>query len=135
MLISKVKSLVFSLICLVLSNCTKHEPLPELGMGNEINPIANIEFVKLDSTRIYTTSSKYLKSYVGLNTTLVAKNGFVISKINVYKNGVNGTFLIPPLNSFLMSVVSGQIIKFEFTLVDSQGRESKKSIPYSITIP
>lgn len=119
-------------------SCKKHDTLPELGIGNNMNPIAGVEYVNLDSTRIYYAPGKKLKSYISIKENLISEMGFTWSKINVYKNGIFSVFFSNPggtIKSFTDNVISGQVLQFEFTVVDTNGRESKKSIPYIITVP
>lgn len=111
--------------------------MPDLGTGNNMNPELGIEYVKLDSTRIYNSPGKILKSYISVKANLITEMGKVYTRVNVYKNGVNTTYFnaSTPNKFFLDNVVSGQVLTFEFTLIDDKGRESKKSIPYIVTIP
>jgi hypothetical protein len=139
MLNHKFILIFFSFLVLCLCSCKKedYETLPELDLGNNMNPASGTEYVKLDSTRVYNNTTKILKSYVSIDANAISAMGFTWSRINVYKNGYNGTYLssILPNKVFLDNVVSGQIIKFEFTVVDINGRESKKSKPFTVTIP
>ena len=133
-----VLSVIF-VFMLSLVSCKKHEMLPELDpLGNNMNPKSGIEYVKLDSSRVYTTGiGKYLKSYVSIDENAISAMGFTWSKINVYKNGNSGTFLSSALTNklFIDNVVSGQIMNFEFTVVETTGRESKKSKLFVVVIP
>ena len=139
MLNNKFILIFLGLFCLAFTSCKKHDRLPELGLGNDMNPQVGVQYVKLDSTRIYNnTSGKILRSYVSIKSNLISDMGFTWSKINVYKNGYNSVYFLNPgttIKSFLDNVVSGQVLKLEFTIVDGNGRESKKSIPYNVTIP
>jgi hypothetical protein len=122
-------------LALCTAGCKKHPALPDLDEGNDFNSSSGVEFVKLDSSRVYNGATKTLKCYVGVKTALVNSNGFSSNRVNVYRNGISGTFLIAPTYVFIINnVLPGQIYKFEFTLVDSQGRESKKSRMYQVVI-
>ncbi len=133
---SKFILIIISCIVLIFLSCKKYETLPELDLGNNMNPEAGVEYVKLDSTRIYNAPNKILKSYVSIKANLISDMGFTYTKINVYKNGALGAYLTPTsTKTYLDNVVSGQVLKFEYTVVDSEGRESKKSIPFIVTIP
>lgn len=126
---------ILIVLAICLSSCKKHPALPDPGQGNDFNPSSGVEFVRLDSSRVYNGGTKTLKCYVGVNSSLVSSNGFNVKRVNVYGNGTSGTFLIFPTYVFVITnVLPGQVYKFEFTLVDSQGRESKKSRPYVVTI-
>lgn len=133
---SKFILIITSCIVLVFLSCKKYETLPELDLGNNMNPEAGVEYVKLDSTRIYYAPNKILKSYVSIKSNLISDMGFTYIKINVYKNGYLTGYLTPTsVKTYLDNVVSGQVLKFEYTVVDSEGRESKKSMPFTVTIP
>jgi len=128
--------IITSCFVLVFLSCKKYETLPELDLGNNMNPEAGIEYVKLDSTRIYYAPNKILKSYVSIKANLISDMGFAYKRINVYKNGLYGGYLTPTsTKTYLDNVVSGQVLKFEYTVVDTDERESKKSLPYIVTIP
>ncbi len=130
--------LIFIFNCIIiLSSCKKYDTLPDLGIGNNMNPKAGVEYVQLDSTRIYNSSGKILKSYISVKANLITEMGKTYTRVNVYKNGSMTTYFnsSSPNKFFLDNVVSGQVLKFEFTLIDDVGRESKKSIPYVVTIP
>jgi hypothetical protein len=130
---------VIIVFMLFLVSCKKHEVLPELDpLGNNMNPKSGTEYVRLDSSRVYTTGTgKYLKSYVSIDANSISAMGFTWSKINVYKNGNSGTFLPSTLTNkfFIDNVVSGQIMNFEFTVVETTGRESKKSKQFIVVVP
>ncbi len=133
-----ILGLIFCVFCVLLS-CKKHETLPELdALGNNMNPKSGTEYVKLDSTRVYNSTSKILKSYISIDATSISNMGFTWSQIHVYKNGNFATFFLNSGSNnklFLDNVVSGQVLKFEFTVIDSNGRESKKSKLYTVIIP
>lgn len=127
--------ILISILASCFVGCKKYDTLPDLDQGNDFNPASGVEFVKLDSSRVYGSTTKTLKCYVGVKTALVNSNGFTVSRINVYKNGISGTYLTPPGNAFvILYVTTGQVFNFEFTVVDSQGRESKKSRVYHVVI-
>ena len=135
---SKFTLIFISCLFVFLFSCKKHDTLPELdALGNNMNPASGTEYVKLDSTRVYNNTTKILKSYVSIDANAISAMGFTWSKINVYKNGNSGTYLSSVLTNkvFLDNVVSGQVLKFEFTVVDVNGRESKKSKLYTVIIP
>ncbi len=129
---------IFFVFCILLS-CKKHETLPELdSLGNDMNPKSGTEYIKLDSSRVYTTGlGKYLKGYISIDPAPIYNMGFTWSQVNVYRNGSFATFYnsVSTHMNFTYSVVSGQVVKLEFTVLDGKGRESKKSKAFYVTIP
>jgi hypothetical protein len=135
------KFVLVSFIFLVafLFSCKKYDTLPELdALGNNMNPKSGTEYVSLDSSRIYNIGiGKYVKSYVSIDATSIQNMGFTWSQVKIYKNGVIfSVYNSPTINkNFIINVVSGQVLNFEFSVVDINGRESKKSKIHKVIIP
>lgn len=119
-----------------LSACSKHDDLPELGMGNKLNPTSGVNLAWVDSFYIY-PGNTLLKTYVNLDKKPFDEAGVTVSKIWVYKNGEAEakTWLLPKPGYFLDNVKSGQIMRFQFTVANNAGDQTKKSPIYEIKIP
>jgi hypothetical protein len=127
------KVLIFFLL-VVFFSCKKHKALPELGLGNDLNPDSGVQYTQIDSFRII--GGSLLKTYPGVRTDLLNPMGITAKKILVFKNGnAAATTTATPGQFFYDNVVSGQKMIFQFSIIDSQNRESKKSISYTIQIP
>ncbi|MCE3228925.1 MAG: hypothetical protein K0S32_3476 [Bacteroidetes bacterium] len=126
---------IIILFFILLLSCKKHETLPELDLGNDMNPQSGVQFAQIDSFRVI--SGIILKTYVGARIDLLSKMGVTVKRINVYKNGnpVSTTWVTLNSKYYLDNVVSGQKMTFEYSIVDMSGRESKKTIPYTISVP
>lgn len=140
MLNRQIILIIVSCFLMSMYSCKKknYETLPELdSLGNNMNPASGTEYVKLDSTRVYNSTNKILKSNVSIDANAISAMGFTWAKINVYKNGYYSAYLPSTLTTkmFLDNVVSCQVLKLEFTVVDINGRESKKSKQFVVTIP
>lgn len=135
--------IVIFAICVFFIACEKHETLPDLANNQNIVPPppppygGNI-MVILDSTRIsqnVTASNFILQVYVSVNQNVLQLLGLSYSKIRVYDNGATFGNLPKPAKTFSKLVNSGEIYKYQFSMIDSVGAESIKSPTYAINIP
>ena len=124
------------LVVITLLGCKKNPPLPELGIGNDLNPESGVEIVKVESYQNnYYGSAKALQVYYSVNTALLSSLNLSVKNVKVYIDGA--LFAVAtPTQTYTWAhtnIVSGQTYNYTYVVVTSDDRETKESKPYPVT--
>ena len=133
---SKIHNSIIILLFSILLGCKKNEPLPEMGMGNDLNPASGVNPVKLDSViNNYFGSTKSIKIYYKVDIALLNSLNTGLQGVKVYRDGTYYTTANANQKyiwDYMGGIVAGHTYVYDFIVVTTGGKETKPST-FSIT--